>query len=165
MPNDEYDPNSIHEKQDSLPEGFDLRNFLRERALKHQQQTSQKENSINCEMNTLKNDQDIVYEQPITEPINIKNELMYHKFKGKYEYSRNCNNSSNNNSNNRNNNNNNKYHRSNHDKHNRYKNSKTNDNEVETKSNSNDDDDDDDDDSSTNCKKLRSVVAVISNSK
>ena len=37
MANDAYDPNSIHDRQE--PEGFDLRNFLREKAYKHQQES------------------------------------------------------------------------------------------------------------------------------
>lgn len=149
MANDEYDPNSIHDKPVCLPEGFDLRNFLRDKAFKQQQ-------TVNPPNDDSKTD-DIVYERPITEPIDIKNELFYHKYKGKnyYDY-----------------NNRRKNYRldkedpyDRHDKYHLFKNNRTeNDTKNYLDQQSNNEDESSDDDSNNNCKKLRSVVAVISNS-
>jgi len=92
MPNDEYEPNSLSSEQTSLPQGFDLRNFLREKAMRQQI-----ENTSSQELGHYPEDLD--YSEPITRPIEIKQELFYHKFKGK-PYTKYNNNNNNNNSNN-----------------------------------------------------------------
>ena len=76
MPNDEYEPNSLSAEQTSLPQGFDLRNFLREKAMRQQIEN-------NSSQEVGHNPEDLDYSEPITRPIEIKQELFYHKFKGK----------------------------------------------------------------------------------
>jgi hypothetical protein len=159
MANDAYDPNSIHEKAD----GFDLRNFLREKAFKHQHDNNNNNNN-KSESTTATNSAssnnsgDIIYEQPITKPIDIKNELFYHnKLKGKnyYDYFNNSNYR-------RKFQQNDKYQFSNKfNRNNRNEDSiQETTQQIEKNSSSSSDESEDD---LTNCKKLRSVVAVVSN--
>ena len=175
MADDAYDPNSIHDRHE--PEGFDLRNFLREKAYKHQQESGVRLAEGSTLSTKTNENGDVVYEQPITQPIDIKNELSKLKRKNYFDYFNNNNRRKNyrmsgrdshndyfdhrnSYSNERcqyfnNNNNNNKLNRSN----SRNEEKHTEDQEPA----SSDEDESSDEDSASNCKKLRSVVAVISN--
>lgn len=73
MSNDAYDPNSICDEQiNTLPQDFDLRNFLREKAYRQQEQfQSENIGFLND------NPDEIVYSEPITKPIEVKKEFNY----------------------------------------------------------------------------------------
>lgn len=176
MANDAYDPNSIHDRQE--PEGFDLRNFLREKAYKHQQENEVRLSQSSSILMKTNDDGDVVYEKPITQPINIKSELNKLKGKNYFDYFNNSNRRKNFRMGSRDN------HSDYFDNRNSFSNekyqfvnkklSRTNScneekdfkNEKEHKKEfdqSNDEEETSDEDSASNCKKLRSVVAVISN--
>ena len=189
MANDAYDPNSIHDRQE--PEGFDLRNFLREKAYKHQQESgsgggsaavSRLSQGSTATVLTKTNDDDdgdVVYEKPITQPIDIKKELNKLKGKNYFDYFKNNNRrktyrmgSSRDNHNDyfdhRNSYSNDKYQYSNKkltrsNSFNEEKNFKNDREHKEDLDHSHDEEESSDEDSTANCKKLRSVVAVISN--
>lgn len=72
MSNDAYDPSSIYEPHNNptLPQDFDLRNFLREKALRQQEQIKS-ETFFETDPNA------IVFSEPITRPIEINREFLY----------------------------------------------------------------------------------------
>lgn len=154
MSHDAYDPNSLYEPQNStLPQDFDLRNFLREKALHQQEQLNHSQ--ININNNNFLNDipDGIVYSEPITKPIEINLDFNYNKHRNKLNYSRYNNNIN-----------------SNHNIENfMYNNNKRN--EFYNNNVKNEDDnlsmesDTDSEDEFLSNKKLKSVVAVISNEK
>lgn len=86
IPNDEYEPNPINDTNNSLNNNSDLRNFLIAKAIRQQIQTnSNNYNDDDDNENTKLEDLD--YSEPITEPINIKNEFYknpYYDNKRKY---------------------------------------------------------------------------------
>lgn len=83
MSNDEYDPNSLYDpsrnQQNStaMPQAFDLRSFLRQKA--QQQQGSDAFNANTGFYTDYTNPDDIVYSEPITRPIEITNNFMYNR--------------------------------------------------------------------------------------
>jgi len=88
MSNEEYDPNTVYEltQDNSLPHDFDLRNFLRQKALIQQehlvQQTSE-DFVKNGFYTDYANPDDIVYSEPITKPIEITTNFMYNRYRNK----------------------------------------------------------------------------------
>jgi len=76
MSNDAYDPQSIA-SNGTLPLEFDLRNYLRDKALRQQEQLELENNDFISE-----NPNAIVYSEPITKPIEISSELFDHKYRG-----------------------------------------------------------------------------------
>jgi len=77
MSNDAYDPKSIvpenNNSMNNLPPDFDLRNFLREKALKQQEQLEMESDDFISD-----NPNAVVYSEPITKPIEISSELFEH---------------------------------------------------------------------------------------
>ena len=99
MANDEYDPDSIYGKQNNMPVGFDLRNFLREKALRQQLEETMKRHDNNDDeresssSNNIddqsKDPEDLDYSQPITKPIQVDKD--YFKYRPKIYNNRNNN--------------------------------------------------------------------------
>lgn len=93
MSNDEYDPNNLYEltprnqqNNTTMPQDFDLRNFLRQKA--QQQQGPDTFNANTGFYTDYTNSEDIVYSEPITRPIEITNNFMYNRGSRHRGYSR-----------------------------------------------------------------------------
>lgn len=78
MSNDAYDPNAIGEPTQVMPEDFDLRNFLRNKASQQQLQQSQQHELVYDNGNSPN---EIVYTEPITRPIEIQRDYYFKRYR------------------------------------------------------------------------------------
>lgn len=79
IPNDAYDPKGLYEPAYSMPDDFDLRNFLRNKASQHQHEpVNDAENATN----------EIVYTEPITKPIEVQRDYYMKRPRQNKNYNR-----------------------------------------------------------------------------
>lgn len=99
MANDAYDPNTIYESpNNTLQENFDLRNFLRQKAFRQQEQAYQSITTKNHNDACLNDLPDgIIYSEPITKPIEINLDFNYNKYRKNTYHPKQTNNLNNNN--------------------------------------------------------------------